>query len=236
MIRLPRVPVPARPLRPQQRAVLFAAGLLLLYAAVALRPTSNPSARSGRLPAGAATSAAPGLFSFGNVLVLLLLGGGGAYALHLRRKGGVPGTAAPLRSLGALTVGTGGQVRLVRCAGDVLLLGVTAQGITVLQRYDAAAYDAATAPTALPSLAAGTPDAPAEATPAFEAVFAEARQAASGDGFAGDGALAPVVPALAAPRPAAHPPAPKREWSRMLPPVAPLGPVGPFAAAPRADA
>ena len=248
MIRLPRVPAPARPLRPPQRAVLFAAGLLLLYAAVALRPSAPPPARSGRLPAGTSAAAAPGVFTLGLALVLAVLAGGGAFAFHLRRKGGVAGAPAPLRSLGALTVGTGGQVRLVRCAGDVLLLGVTAQGITVLQRYDAAAYDAATAPEPAPTPAEPPRTAPRpDPAPAPHSPTAGAEPAApvGGDGAAFRAVLADAVRVLTAPLPEPAPAGPAREyvpahevaasaWAPAVVPVAPLTPLGPVA--PRADA
>ncbi|MEM1042260.1 MAG: flagellar biosynthetic protein FliO [Bacteroidota bacterium] len=116
--------------RPLRRALLFAGGLLLLFLVVHLAPASE-TARAG-----------PRLLSAGNLLALALLAGGGAWALHLRKRAASAGHApALLEPVGQMQLAAGQQLRLVRCGGEVLLLGVASGQITLLRRYDAEAFD-----------------------------------------------------------------------------------------------
>lgn len=163
MFRLPSLTAQTRrPLRPWHRAALFGAGLLVLWLALQLAPaapTPAPEVRSAdaaeRLPARSeAALAAPAptsrtvgtrpersLLRPGNVIALLLLAGGGAWAFHLRRRPaeGEAADAEPvLRSLDALTLAPGQSVRLVAVGDEVLLLGLAQGGVSLLRRYDAA--------------------------------------------------------------------------------------------------
>ena len=162
MFRLPALASSSRrPLGPWHRAALFGAGLLLLWLALQLAPSAPPTPTAAprstvaaeRLPtrpdAGAvgdpglgevATRPSRGMLRFGNVLAVLLLAGGGAWAVYLRRKRPDVGTSEaslPMTSLGGLPLAPGLTLRLVRVGEEVLLLGLAQGGITLLRRYDA---------------------------------------------------------------------------------------------------
>jgi flagellar protein FliO/FliZ len=157
-----------------RRALLLGGGLVLLFLTLRLMTPSTPAAppvveqsESGAEafhgPYGARSSYR--LFSAGNVVALLLLAGGGALALYLRRRTTPGGDAsALLEPVGHLHLAAGQQLRLVRCGDDVLLLGVTAGQITLLQRYPADAF--------------------AEALPAGAEISSRARATAPAAGFA----------------------------------------------------
>ena len=136
-----------------RRALLLGAGLLVLFLTVQLLPPSTPEAArpaSTRSVEDAGTVAlspsrpAPyesPLFSFGNVAAVLLLLGGGALALYLRQRPPQPaGASSPIQPLGQMPLAQGQQLRLVACGGEVLLLGVTADQITLLKSYPCAAF------------------------------------------------------------------------------------------------
>lgn len=152
-----------RPLPPPlRRAIFFAGGLLCLFLALHLAPDA-PSPEASARPADShverGASGTGGLperdgvrphrggyevFSMGNLLALVLLAGGGAWALHLRRRApGGPHSTGPLEPVGQMDLAPNQQLRLVRCGGEVLLLGVTSGQITLLQRYDPDAFDPA---------------------------------------------------------------------------------------------
>ena len=160
------------------RVVLFAAGLLVLFLAVQLRPSPEPreapareESTSVRPTASQAASNEPRLFTTGNLFALLLLTGGGLFALHLRKQSTVNRQSAALESIGELQLAPGQAVRLVRCGDDTLLLGVTASQVTLLQRYDserAAAFFPAPAGDELQESTAAQP------TPDFSSLFRQA--------------------------------------------------------------
>lgn len=151
--------------RPIHRAVLLAAGLLMLFVAVQLLPsggapppvTASAAHADGAAPATRATPAPRDgvrLFGAGNGLALLLLAGGGLFAMHLRRRNAGAATPGALQPLGQLALGPHGHLRLVRCGDDVLLLGVTAQQVTLIRRYASDAFaDAGDGAPALPHFA-----------------------------------------------------------------------------------
>lgn len=146
---------------PLRWALLAGGGLVLLCGLVMLMPAATPE------PAAGPATTGPALLSVGNVLAALLLAGGAAFALYLRRRPPEAGrdAAAPLRALGTLSLAQGQQLRLVACADEVLLLAVTADAVTLLRSYDRAAFDAATTDAAaLREAAAG--DGAAAETPA----------------------------------------------------------------------
>jgi len=83
----------------------------------------------------------------GYYLVLLLLAGGGAFAFFLQRRSQGAGQAQPfLKTMGQLELATNQQLRLVTCGGDVLLLGVTGEQVTLLKTYTPDAFEPATPP------------------------------------------------------------------------------------------
>jgi flagellar protein FliO/FliZ len=135
-------------LRPLHRATLFAAGLLLLWALVPSRPAAPPSEPAVAVARGVS----PSPFRPGYLLALALLGGGAVLAVRLRRQAGASGPGA-LEAVGHLGLGPNGQLRLVRCGDEVLLLGVTPQQVTLLRRYDADALPAPEGPTVPPGFA-----------------------------------------------------------------------------------
>ncbi len=130
-----RLPLPLASLSPPlRRALLFGLGLVILFVAVQLAPSSasDPEVAYEAVRGG---RSGPRLFSAGNLIALALLAGGGLLALRLRQQADTPSGASPLRLVGQLPLAQGQSLRLVRCRGEVLLLGVTAGQITLLQRY-----------------------------------------------------------------------------------------------------
>ena len=135
--------------RPIHRAFLFAGGLLLLFLVVQLASASAEAPRGAALPdqpGGAEytrTADRDGydLFSVGNLIAFALLAGGGAWAYHLRtRTGPAANGPALIEPVGRFALAQNQQLRLVRCGGEVLLLGVTDGQISLLRSYDADAF------------------------------------------------------------------------------------------------
>lgn len=135
-----------------KRAGLFAAGLALLWIALQLVPTSSPGSEPPVYSddAGAVASSeelrsayeGPALLTFGNVAALILLIGGGAFAYYLhRRSNGGGGASTLIEPLGELSVGQSQQLQLIRCGGEVMLLGVTGNQITLLRDFDPALFE-----------------------------------------------------------------------------------------------
>jgi len=179
-----------------RRVLYLVAGLFFLWCAVYLFPTDAPAPseepaavvdENASPEAGfiARTAEGPALWTPGNAIALLLLLGGGAWALYLQRrqaKSTEEGTT--LEALETLQLAPKQEVRLVRCGPDVLVLGVTSGQITCLTTYPA---------EALPATAqAGTP-----AATAPPAAPESARTAASAAPRAGDGATAAAAPNFA---------------------------------------
>lgn len=81
------------------------------------------------------------VFTWGNTAAILLLIAGGGYALYLHRRG--PATTAPsvFQPVGQFSLGQSQQLRLVACGGEVLLLGVTAEEVTLLKTYPQDVFD-----------------------------------------------------------------------------------------------
>lgn len=131
--------------RPIHRAFLFGGGLLLLFLVVQLAgPSSEPPPEVDGTARYEAAPRSDGyrLFSVGNVLALALLAGGAAWAFHLRKRTAGAETAPSLfEPIGQMHLGQGQGLRLVRCGGEVLLLGVSSGQITLLHRYPDDAFD-----------------------------------------------------------------------------------------------
>lgn len=130
-----------------RRALLFGGGLVLLWLAVQLMPspaTPEPTPIAAESPdthdVGVVVSAsgtdAPRPFSTGTLVAFLVLAAGGGVAWYLRRRSGVALVhTTPIQSIGQLGLAQNQQLRLVKCGGEVLLLGVTAGQITLLKSY-----------------------------------------------------------------------------------------------------
>jgi flagellar biogenesis protein FliO len=129
-----------------KRAGFFAAGLVLLWLAVELMPTPSTSAPvvqesdEGVLAYGQASSTTP--IRPGMVFAVLILVGGGIFAVVLRKRSTDGGTSGPLETLADMPITPDQRLRLIRCGDDVMLLGITAGGVNVLEKYRADAFDA----------------------------------------------------------------------------------------------
>ena len=134
-----------------KRAGLFAAGLALLWVALQLVPSSkvpdgpqvytdDSGAVASNRPVTPRRSG-PNMSGWGNFAALLLLGGGGAFAvyLHKRSKNARPSSSA-IESIGELAIGQNQQLRLIKCGEEVLLLGVTSGQINLLRTYEGDAF------------------------------------------------------------------------------------------------
>ena len=165
-----------------RRALLFGAGLALLWVALQLVPQRAPSpvavpiTEASEADDGVAVRSRPAsstLFSAGNITVLVLLLGGAGAAFFLRRRSKEGGSAAmTLQTLGQMSLAPNQQLRLVRCGDDVLLLGVTSGQITLLKTYDAVAFDEAASEEPAGSLFSEPSARPAAAPASDESAFA----------------------------------------------------------------
>lgn len=181
-----------------RRVLYLVAGLFFLWCAVYLFPTE--SSPPGEEPAAvvdenaspaaapvARTAEGPALWTPGNAIALLLLLGGGAWALYLqRRQAEGPGANATLEALETLQLAPNQEIRLVRCGPDVLVLGVTSGQITCLTTYPAG------------TLATGVKaPAAADASEPQAAASEAASETASATAHSGDGAPTAAAPNFA---------------------------------------
>lgn len=146
----------AKKQRLMKGALALVGALFLLWLIVWLLPASNPppvtSDAAGTVAAQSSPSS-PSLLTPGRVIVVLLLAGGIGLALYLRtRSSSTPSRPSPVHIMGQVALNPDQQLTLVRCQGDVLLLGVSPNDITLLRTYaDATFEDAAlSSPDALP--------------------------------------------------------------------------------------
>lgn len=127
--------------RPLRRALFLAAALLLLWLGTQyLSPATPPPSVTAADAAVEGETEMPRLrsssssFRPGYVLAVVLLAGGGAFALYLRKKTGAAATGKDLlQPLARIPLGPGQQLHLVSCGDDVLLLGATGSQITLLK-------------------------------------------------------------------------------------------------------
>ena len=147
--RLRALPLDRAPLR--RAGVLAALLVALLVAGRWFGPSAaGPSVAEARrhdVQAAEAPSAPPpppSAWTAGRFVALLLLAAGGGVAawLHRKRSGGVEAPASALETLETHALTGGHSLRLVACGGEVLLLGVGAEGARVLRAWPRAAFDA----------------------------------------------------------------------------------------------
>lgn len=127
-----------------KRAGLFAAGLLLLWVALQLVPSEPAPAEHRTYSDEAGTVASrpelpesrlPSFISFGNLAALLLLGGGVALAVHLRKRSRHGTEAAPFKTVASYSVGPNQSIQLIECGGETHLIGITTGQISLLKTY-----------------------------------------------------------------------------------------------------
>jgi flagellar protein FliO/FliZ len=157
-----------------RRALLLGGALLglwMLVQATALVPSTRASAQQSEAdpehteasPTASPRSSLP-LFTWGNAAAVLLLLAGGGYALYLHRRGTAPSAPSAFRPMGQLSMGPSQQLRLVACGGEVLLLAVTDDAVTLLKTYPQSAFDTVPDPAAAGD-AARAPSSPQRAAP-----------------------------------------------------------------------
>lgn len=102
---------------------------------------ASPATKLGE-DTGLISPEARSLFGPGYLLVLILLGLAGTWALWLKgRSSGVTATSG-LSEIGRFRLGPQQQIQLVKCADEVLLLGVSSGSINLLKAYPAATFPA----------------------------------------------------------------------------------------------
>jgi len=130
-------------------ALILVSALFLLWLIVWLLPSNAPppvhSDANGTVAAQTPpTGVDTPMVTPGRLIVVLLLTGGIGFALYLRqRSSSAPRPDAPMHVLGRLSITQDQQLTLVRCQDDVLLLGLSPNGITLLRTYSEGAFTAA---------------------------------------------------------------------------------------------
>jgi flagellar biogenesis protein FliO len=140
-------------------------------------------------PVSSVTSAARGLFGPGYMAVIVLLALAGTWALWLRKQRVSPTDSGRLTEVGRFNLGPQQQIRLVRCADEVLLLGVAGSGISLLKAYPADEFPADEAVAAPSAASIGS---------AFAELAASYREARAAKKLAGANAKSKVAQAEAA--------------------------------------
>ncbi len=166
--------------RPLRRALWLGGGLVALWLAMQFIPTLTPPAPA---VAPVATADTPdtgtvagrdvtfreerSVFSPGYLVAIALLAGGGVWALRLRRRTASEVlSTSTLQSLGTLTLAPGQTLHLVACGGDVLLVGQSATGVTLLATYPRETFVARARVTPL-AAHPGAPAPPETVAPSF---------------------------------------------------------------------
>lgn len=118
--------------------------LWVLVQATALIPSVEGAERAERKAATSpptTSDAGINLFTWGNLSALLVLVGGGGYALYMRRRVTSEDGSTALQPVGQLALGQSQHLRLVACGDEVLLVGVTEETIELLKSYPRETFD-----------------------------------------------------------------------------------------------
>jgi len=144
-----------------KRIIFFAAALLLLWVALQLKPAPGPIRDTSSLYSentGAAAPEAvadePAPFRVAPLLTALVLAAllGFAYYRY-RHTGAVSEASHPIELIAQQSLGPGQELRIVRCAGQTLLLGVTSNQISLIDRLPADLPETPAAPAPEPAVA-----------------------------------------------------------------------------------
>lgn len=156
----PAVQPPRKSRNPLRRALWLACGLIALWLVMQFVPRAPAGPDAAPSVAAEIGTADPfdtgtvagrdlglreerSLFSPGYVAAVALLVGGAFFALKLRKRGTKAGLPAEsLASLGTLTLAQGQTLHLVACGTDVLLVGQSSTGVTLLATYPRAEFEA----------------------------------------------------------------------------------------------
>ncbi len=143
-----------------KRIIFFASALLLLWVALQLKPAPGPirdtsslySNNSDAVAEPEAVAEEPAPFRTAPLLSALVLAGllGFAYYRY-RRTDVVPEAPHPIELIAQQSLGAGQELRIVRCAGQTLLLGVTANQISLIDRLPAGAPETPATPVPEPT-------------------------------------------------------------------------------------
>lgn len=128
-----------------KRAAFFGLGLLLLYFAVQIMPTtSTPPVEVATDDAGAVAqklARSPSPVSAGPIVAALILIGGIVLAVFLRKKTSASSPTGHLQTIAEMTITQDQRIRLVRVGEEVLLLGITSGQISLLKSYPADTFN-----------------------------------------------------------------------------------------------
>jgi flagellar biogenesis protein FliO len=131
--------------RSLNKALLFGGLLLVLWlGAEYLLPDGTPeeppviSDEAGTVATTSPSEEPAGSWNPGLVVAVMLLGGGIALAVYLRRdeSGSAPATSPALRIIARHTIGQEHRLLLVECGGEVHLMGTGSGEIRLLKSYD----------------------------------------------------------------------------------------------------
>jgi flagellar biogenesis protein FliO len=133
-----------------KRAGFFAAGLVLLWLAVELMATPGTSApvvhETDEGGVAFRTAQREPAVKPGMLVAVFILIGGVVLAIVMRKKSAAGAPTGPLSTLADMPITADQRLRLIRCGEDVLLVGITAGGVTVLEKYRADAFDQSSKP------------------------------------------------------------------------------------------
>lgn len=118
--------------------------LWVLVQAAALIPSAagaEPGERTATPSPTVSSDAGLDLFTWGNLSALLVLVGGGGYALYVRRRVSTEDGPRALEPVGELALGQSQHLRLIACGDDMLLVGVTEESVELLKSYPRETFD-----------------------------------------------------------------------------------------------
>jgi flagellar protein FliO/FliZ len=157
---------PGTPPSPVNRSVLkriifFAAALLLLWVALQLKPAPGPISDTSSLYTENSDAVAdptapidePAPYRVAPFLTALVLAALLAFAYYRYRRTSVVSEAPhPIELIAQQPLGPGQELRIVRCAGQMLLLGVTSNQISLIDRLPESLPETPAAPEPDPAL------------------------------------------------------------------------------------